>query len=94
MDEALYYRNNSKGLIIIGVYVDDVLIASYNDDLTSGLKKVITTEFDMRDLGVPRKVIGLEIKIMKDSILVHHASYAEKLLKRTCEDSYGTSYCT
>ena len=82
VDEALYFKNNSDGLIIIGVYVDDLLIAASNEDLTPGLKKVLTIEFDMKDLGVPRKVLGLEIKITRDSILVHQASYAEKLLKR------------
>jgi len=44
------------------LYVDDVLIASKNIFTIDKLKKDLSSEFEMKDLGEAKKVLGMEIE--------------------------------
>lgn len=43
------------------VYIGDMLIASNNMEDIADLKDLMKMEFDIRDLGNARKVVGIEI---------------------------------
>jgi len=44
------------------VYVDDMLIASKSRSAIDKLKKYLSSEFEMKDLGETKKVLGMEIE--------------------------------
>jgi len=43
------------------LYVDDMLIAAKNLDDVVGLKVLLSQEFDMKDLGAAKKILGMKI---------------------------------
>lgn len=44
------------------LYVDDMLIAAKNKHKVDSLKSKLSSEFDMKDLGVAKKIIGMKIQ--------------------------------
>ena len=67
----------------ITLYVDDLLIISENDDDLVEVKRRLTEKFEMKDLGVARKFLGMEIEYGDDgSIKLHQDQYIQGLLKR------------
>ena len=59
----MYYNNLPGGeYIYLLLYVDDMLIASKSRSVTVKLKKDLSTEFEMKDLGKAKKVLGMEIE--------------------------------
>lgn len=43
------------------LYVNDILIASFDKDHVNKLKAVLSSEFEMNDLGDAKKILGMEI---------------------------------
>jgi len=49
-------------MIILMLYMHDMLIACWNISKTNELKGMLNSEFDMKDLGAAKKILGMEIK--------------------------------
>jgi len=47
--------------IFLLLYVDDMLIAAKNFDDVVGLKALLSQEFDMKNLGAVKKILGMKI---------------------------------
>lgn len=73
---------DGKFLVIL-VYVDDILIASTDDDMVNELKTRLSTAFKLRDLGAPKYFLGLEIARSAEGISVCQRKYVLDLLKAT-----------
>ena len=43
------------------LYANDILIASFDKDHVNKLKAVLSSEFEMNDLGDAKKILGMEI---------------------------------
>ena len=54
--------------MIIALYVDDLLIFSNDEAERKNVKKVLSSEFEMKDLGDVRKVIGVRIRKEKKMV--------------------------
>ncbi|TQD95075.1 hypothetical protein C1H46_019343 [Malus baccata] len=62
-DCCVYYHVFQDGMIILLLlYVDDMLIACQDKSRIQDLKKMLSKEFDMKDLGAAQKILGMEIK--------------------------------
>ena len=62
-DCCVYYHVFEDGMIILLLlYVDDMLIACQDMSRIQKLKTQLNKEFDMKDLGVAQKIIGMQIK--------------------------------
>ena len=62
-DSCVYYRRLEDGsFILLMLYVDDMLIAAKNPNEVQQLKDQLSREFDMKDLGGARKILGMEIR--------------------------------
>ena len=58
----MYYNKLSTGdYIYLLLYVDDMLIALRSRSTIDALKRDLSSEFEMKDLGEARKVLGMEI---------------------------------
>ena len=58
------YYNKLPGeeYIYLLLYVDDTLIASKSRSVIDKLNKDLSSEFEMKDLGAAKKVLGMEIE--------------------------------
>ena len=61
-DHCVYLRKLQDGsFIYLLLYVDDMLIASRNQGEIDKLKAQLNQEFEMKDLGEAKKILGMEI---------------------------------
>ena len=61
-DSCVYLKKFDDGTYVyLLLYVDDMLIASVNKKHIQELKNLLSSEFEMKDLGDARKILGMEI---------------------------------
>jgi len=82
-DKCVYTKFDGKGNgVIICLYVDDMLIFGtdlYQVQLT---KRILSSEFDMKDMGQANVILGIRIIRDDESITLTQSHYTEKVLKR------------
>ena len=66
------------------LYVDDMLIACRDTSKINKLKEILSLEFDMKDLGAAKKILGMEIKRDRDNMRLYlsQSKYIGKVLKK------------
>lgn len=67
--------------LIVGVYVDDLVITGGNPRDISTFKEEMKATFKMSDLGLLRYYLGLEVTQMGSGITVCQSAYAAKILE-------------
>jgi len=61
-DSCVYILKKGKVCVLyLLLYVDDILIASANKEEIRKLKESLNTEFEMKDLGSTRRILGIDI---------------------------------
>ncbi|RVW68505.1 Retrovirus-related Pol polyprotein from transposon TNT 1-94 [Vitis vinifera] len=83
VDRCIYLRVNGSSYIFLVLYVDDILLTSNDSNLLIETKHILSTHFDMKDLGEASYVLG--IKILRDGangvLKLSQRTYIEKILK-------------
>lgn len=81
-DKCVYSRFvNGKGVIIC-LYVDDMLIFGTDLEQVKNTKKLLSENFDMKDLGEADVILGIKIFRSKNNLMISQSHYIEKVLKR------------
>jgi reverse transcriptase-like protein len=66
-DSCVYMRSTNAGpLVYLVLYVDDMLVACKSFLEVEVLKDQLSKEFDMKDLGDAKKILGMEIVSTRD----------------------------
>ena len=84
-DCCVYYNKLTNGsLIYLVLYVDDMLIAAKDKSDIQKLKGLLSAEFEMKDLGAARKILGMEIyrDRSQKKLFLSQKSYIQKILSR------------
>ena len=83
-DHCLYFYHHNKDYVFLLLYVDDMLLIGPNMKIINGIKTILSREFDMKDLGIARRILGIEIERDRSNSLLflHQSSYVLKILKR------------
>lgn len=84
-DHCVYFRKLLDGsFIYLLLYVDDMLIASKSKVEIDRLKAQLRTEFEMKDLGEAKKILGMEIQRdrRKGTVCLTQTQYLKKILQR------------
>ena len=84
-DSCVYYKNCDDGsMIYLLLYVDDMLIAAKDMKEIQKLKDQLKAEFEMKDLGAAKKILGMEIVRDRKSRVLHlsQKNYIERILRR------------
>uniref|UniRef100_A0A5B6ZAJ2 Putative retrotransposon protein, Ty1-copia sub-class n=1 Tax=Davidia involucrata TaxID=16924 RepID=A0A5B6ZAJ2_DAVIN len=84
-DHCVYFRKLQDGsFIYLLLYVNDILIASKSKVEIDRLKAQLSSEFEMKDLGEAKKIIGMEIKRdrMKGTVCLTQTQYLKNVLQR------------
>ncbi|TYK30886.1 Gag-Pol [Cucumis melo var. makuwa] len=61
-DPCVYFKMfGEKDFIVLLLYVDDMLVADLNKDRIEELKAHLARKFEMKDLGLATKILGMQI---------------------------------
>ncbi|WVZ98125.1 hypothetical protein U9M48_043603 [Paspalum notatum var. saurae] len=82
-EHALYTRRAEHGQLVVGVYVDDLVITGASKKEIEAFKAQMKKTFRMSDLGLLTYYLGIEVEQRKDGITLCQNSYARKLLERS-----------
>lgn len=74
---GLYIKDN----IILELYVDDILISGKNSIEIEKVKKLLSLRFKMKDLGIVKKFLGINIEQRADGISICLNDYIGKVLE-------------
>ncbi|CAJ2677087.1 unnamed protein product [Trifolium pratense] len=82
-EHGVYVKKDAaKGVIIICLYVDDLLITGSNESYIREFKGDLKEEFEMTDLGLMTYFLGIEFLRNEQGILMHQTRYASEILKK------------
>jgi hypothetical protein len=84
----VYRRSNRNSFLLVGVYVDDLIISGPNVRDIDTFKSEMKKKFCMSDLGLLSYYLGIEVKQGTDGITLCQSSYAAKIL-----DNAGMRNC-
>jgi len=82
-DPCIYIRNTVT-LSIIAVYVDDLIIASLNEEQLRQVKQMLQSGFEMKDMGELHYCLGIVVRQNKDeeSVQMQQKHYILSLLDK------------
>ncbi|KAF2368494.1 Reverse transcriptase RNA-dependent DNA polymerase [Trinorchestia longiramus] len=81
-DACIYTRVCNKGLCIIAVYVDDIIIASDCIDEINEVKSYLSAKYKMKDLGKLSYFLGVSVMQTKNEVFLEQCAYTKALLSR------------
>jgi hypothetical protein len=91
-DECLFMKETTNGWIIVGVFVDDILLFSNPLDsvVLEGVITSLASQWPINDLGAAQRVLGMDLVRDRNNrtLLIKQESYIIKLLK-----AYGMQDC-
>lgn len=82
-DPCIYVRNKKGKYAILGVYVDDIIMAVQGKENLRKIKETLGKRFKMKDMGELKWVLGIEVKRdRKDKkIYLNQSLYVRKMLE-------------
>ncbi|KAK2630796.1 hypothetical protein QOZ80_UnG0725510 [Eleusine coracana subsp. coracana] len=81
-DHAIYCRGSGVERLIVGVYVDDLVITGTCGSIIREFKKQMADLFKMSDLGLLSYYLGLEVTQSEQGISLSQRNYARKILEK------------
>ncbi|KAI3825040.1 hypothetical protein L1987_06515 [Smallanthus sonchifolius] len=82
-DKCVYSIFDSSGKwVIICLYVVDMLIFGTDQALVDETKSLLSSKFDMKDLGEADVILGIRIKRSNTNISLTQSHYIEKVLRK------------
>ncbi|KAD6795308.1 hypothetical protein E3N88_06204 [Mikania micrantha] len=84
VDQCIYLKMSGSKFVILVLYVNDILLASNNLGMLYDSKRLLSANFDMKDLGEASYVIGIEIHRNRSigTLGLSQKAYIERILKR------------
>jgi len=80
-DLNLYFKVTENHPLILVLYVDDLFLTR-EEQLITQCKRELTSEFDMKDLGIMHYFLGLEVWQRSDEIFLSQGKYTVDVLHR------------
>ena len=81
-EHEMYTCGKGGGRLIVGVYVDDLIITGGDAVAVSKFKAQMRNTFRMSDLGLLSYYLGLEVTQGLDGITLRQSAYATKILEK------------
>jgi hypothetical protein len=82
-EHTIYIRWNGNVQLVIGVYVDNLIITGSNCDNIRSFKEEMMAAFKMGDLGLLHYYLGIEVKQSASGISLSQGAYVMKILERS-----------
>ena len=81
-EHGMYTRGKGSSRVIVGVYVDDLIITGAKEGGVEAFKVEMQRLFRMSDLGLLSYYLGIEVRQSKAAITLGQAAYARRLLQK------------
>ena len=84
-DQCVYIKEVAENqFVYLLLYVDDMLLAPKGMDEITKLKKLLSSEFDMKDLGSAKRILGMDIFRNREAgtLQLSQSEYLQKVLKK------------
>ena len=84
-DHTLFYKHSTTSkMVILIVLVDDIILIGDDARKLKVLKKFLTREFEIKDLGALRYILGHRVsEVSKKAIFVSQRKFVFNLLEET-----------
>ena len=76
-DSCVFYHPTKRFYILI--WVDDIILCTKNEQHRTEVVTHLKSKFDLKDMGLLRHFVGLQVDYNDDDITIHQHDYAEKL---------------
>jgi hypothetical protein len=83
-EPCVYFKREKGDLLIIALYVDDFLVMSNNERMSTKLKRELMSQFKMEDLGDVKLCLGIRVHRDKSKSLytLDQSHYIKELVDR------------
>uniref|UniRef100_A0A453AK77 Reverse transcriptase Ty1/copia-type domain-containing protein n=1 Tax=Aegilops tauschii subsp. strangulata TaxID=200361 RepID=A0A453AK77_AEGTS len=81
LEHAMYKRGDGKDRLLVGIYVDDLLITGADEEVIANFKLQMKKLFKMTDLGLLSYYLGIEVQQKPEGIIICQEAYAKKVLE-------------
>ena len=81
-DKCVYVKDTKNGYVILCLYVDDMLIIGSDDKMVKSTKAMLSTKFDMKDIGLVDVILGVKILRTSDGLVLSQSHYLDKILNK------------
>ncbi|GJY96075.1 zinc finger, CCHC-type containing protein [Tanacetum coccineum] len=81
LEQAIYTKTSKDSTLLIGVYVDYLIITGTPKKEIDKFKAQMEEKFEMSDLGLLAYYLGIEVTQTDDDISIRQSAYANKILK-------------
>jgi hypothetical protein len=83
MDSCIFFKEiDEKSVILIGVYVDDMIICATNEALITIFKRKLSRRFSISESSELKYCLGVEISKVGEGILLSQTNFLKRTLKR------------
>ena len=80
-DKSVYIKDTASGYVIVCLYVDDMLIIGSSNNIFKATKRMLTSEFDMKDLGVVDTILGMKFSRKSNGLVLFQSHLFRKFLR-------------
>ena len=80
-EAAIYRQGNGGNALLVGVYVDDLVITGTKDAEVAAFKEEMKSTFQMSDLGPLSFNLGFEVHQDDTGITLRQTAYAKRVVK-------------
>lgn len=81
-DPCLYVFKEGKVLMLLITVVDDLLLATNSNSHKEAFEKAMQKEFDLKSMGKPEYMIGMNVCRSKDKISISQSEYIREICNR------------
>ena len=60
-DHCMYLKHSNSGFVILSLYVDNILLAGNSKEMIDIVKRWLSSNFEMKDMGEANYVLGMKI---------------------------------
>nr|GEV28101.1 copia protein [Tanacetum cinerariifolium] len=82
IDKTLFLKKDSKHVILVQVYMDDIIFGSTNQAWCDEFEMLMKGEFEMSAMGKLTFFLGLQVKQLPDGIFISQDKYVKDMLKK------------
>ncbi|GJU64016.1 putative ribonuclease H-like domain-containing protein [Tanacetum coccineum] len=91
IDKTLFIKKDSRDIILVQVYVDDIIFGSTKKAWCDEFEVLMKGEFEMSVMGELTFFLGLQVKQKTDGIFISQDKYVQDMLKKFDMESVRTT---
>ncbi|XP_062186676.1 uncharacterized mitochondrial protein AtMg00810-like [Phragmites australis] len=80
-EAAVYRRGSGRSVLLVGIYVDDLVITGTEEAEVEAFKAQMKATFQMSDLGLLCFYLGIEVRQDNAGITLRQAHYAKRIVE-------------